>query len=831
MMKAIITAVITAAMLAAAYGLPGDVVVISDKEVRPDEAAGLYYLGSCSAGYIYNGSSAAVSAVAPYRLLSRDAQARDYYIVWAPEWVRITPEAFAHLGTAVRLSDSEILAGLERGFGPSALRAVEHRIELIKLTPVTPVGWRVDAEEPPAKKDPRIEAAINTITAEEYAGYIQKLQDFKTRCNDTPGCDAARDYLCGFFADRGLNVTLFPFNGTLFLKAAYVRAPDTVYVATGSGTIKRTRDGGNTWDTVMIERTCEIPAWDWFNETVGCVASYNSTFGRTEDGGDTWNVYKIHGGYPFDRYSPADLCFVNSQIGWIVGRFWPSTGGNRGCVFRTLDGGRTWQERLIPDGFVPSHIRFADLNHGWMAGRRSTAGYIYYTDDGGATWRECAQPGESVIRDIAVVGLAEAWATDFTDKLLHTTDGTTWFYVAPGLNYKYEFIEFPDAGHGFAADDTLIATEDGGATWHEVAGAPQIEYWILAFADNDYGIVGDIGGEHLYKTDDGGKTFESIVEGMDRTSENVIAERRGVGTPEEIVIIGGHFDSVSDCVPSFCPGAEDNASGTACAMAAARALKHFDFTRTVRYVAFGAEEMGVVGSEAYAEYCAHKGEKIIAVLNADMVSYDEDIGGRDDFAAGTGSNGRWLYDYLVAIGALYGHRIIYDTGWSVSDDVPFERVGYAAIGVIEGGVGAGGFMQYPYYHTTEDTLDKLHPDLGVRFVRDYAAMLAHLAGISDVGVNDPRPAAAVPFSRAFAVYPNPYCYASTTGGVNFVGIKSPAEVEIYDLAGRRVASVAVAAPADEFVWRPGGEALSPGVYLYRVDGLEQHKAGKIVLTR
>ena len=41
--------------------------------------------------------------------------------------------------------------------------------------------------------DPRIAAAIDTITAEEYAGYIRQLQNFKTRYTETPGCDAARD--------------------------------------------------------------------------------------------------------------------------------------------------------------------------------------------------------------------------------------------------------------------------------------------------------------------------------------------------------------------------------------------------------------------------------------------------------------------------------------------------------------------------------------------------------------------------------------------------------------------------------------------------------------
>jgi len=139
-----VVVVAAAYLAAAALALPGGLVVISDKEVRPDEAAGFYYLGSCAAGYLYNGSSAALGRVVPYRLLDRDAQAKDYYIVWAPAWVKLTPVHFEHLGAAVRLSENEILVGLERGLGPGALRAVEHRIELVKLEPVTPVEWRYD---------------------------------------------------------------------------------------------------------------------------------------------------------------------------------------------------------------------------------------------------------------------------------------------------------------------------------------------------------------------------------------------------------------------------------------------------------------------------------------------------------------------------------------------------------------------------------------------------------------------------------------------------------------------------------------------------------------
>ena len=91
MRRLLYAAVASVSFAAAALALPGDLVVISDREVRPDEAAAFYYLGSCAAGYLYNGSSAAVGRAAPYRVLDRDARSKNYYIVWAPEWVGLTP--------------------------------------------------------------------------------------------------------------------------------------------------------------------------------------------------------------------------------------------------------------------------------------------------------------------------------------------------------------------------------------------------------------------------------------------------------------------------------------------------------------------------------------------------------------------------------------------------------------------------------------------------------------------------------------------------------------------------------------------------------------------
>ncbi len=838
MWRAVNAFVAAAAILtAAAWALPGDLVVISDREVRPDEAAGFYYLGTCAAGYLYNGSSAAVGRAAPYRVVDREAQRKDYYIVWAPAWVGLAPGDFAHLGTAVRLSEYEILVGVRYGFGPGELRAVELRIELIKLGPITTVDWRYDGEEPPKRKSRAIEAAVNTITAAEYAGYIKRLQDFKTRRTETAGCEAAGYYIRDFFASQNLETSLFEFHNIGFDAGHYPEPGKNVFIVTDHATLRRTKDLGTTWDKIIVkEAYYYILASCWLDADTGFLSVRSNQLVKTSDAGESWEKIEFKAGEPGSRYAAYAMCFVDPNTGWLGGVCRPGFNGpSRGFILKTVDGGRNWVEQVIPFNFIASELAFYDRFHGWVS-EYQPGGAIFYTDDGGATWRKCLHAAKDEWPcDLTAVGPNEAWAASEKNVLFHTVDGLTWKFVDPRVSGYFTDIEFPDETYGYASGNKFIKTEDGGGTWNEVPGLPPSGYGILAFADKDHGVIGNRGGTRLYRTGDAGKSFVSIVEDMDLMADNVVGERRGDVVPDEIVIIGGHFDSVSSIPLSLAPGAEDNASGAACAMAAARAFKNLPFDRTVRYVAFNDEESGLLGSRAYAYDCAQKGEKIIAYLNADMVCYDEEEGRRDDYAIAEDKY-TWLLDYLRAVGGLYGNRLLYDSigKSSGSDHSSFWMAGYPAIGAVEGERGPGGILEYPYYHTTEDTLDKLHPALGVRFVRDYAATFAHLAGFDDTGIRDPRPGAAAPFSRPFAVYPNPYSFAASAGGVSFVGVKAPATVEIYDLAGRRVAVEEVPAGRDECVWRPatpGGETLAPGIYLYQVEGLEQKEAGKIVVAK
>jgi photosystem II stability/assembly factor-like uncharacterized protein len=846
-MKVTLIAAVAAATLAAAYGLPGDVVVISDKEVRPNEGAGLYYLGSCSAGYIYNGSSAAVGAVAPYRLLAEGASGRHYFLVSLPKRTTLTAADLEAVGEVQRLGDDYLLAVARPG-DVGILLAMEPGVRLRELRPTARVDGRVDAETPPAKKNATVEAAVNTITAEEYAGYVRQLQSYGTRYSFTPGCETARNWLRNWFAGQNLDADWHAFECGRYERAHYPRVGENLYLDDYHCMVRRSQDDGASWDTLRPAKGTagyyyDPPRCWWFDGDDGIFAGIDGYVALTADGGDSWQFVQYYsispaGGFIYIR----GLGFASSAVGWLsftayerIGNEGPLVGHS--YVLKTGDGGRSWNEvewNMPFPGF--DSLATYDEQRMWALQYYVAFGaYLYYTGDGGGNWAACSVPlgsGEYVY-DAAAVGPREAWGVTTYGRVLHTIDGVNWTERRTGFTGDFLQVEFPTRNVGYIAGEPLIKTVNGGQTWARVRAAPSVECVAMDFADARHGVISDNYGDAVYRTADGGASWTDISPGLNAPEYNVVAERPGTERPDEIVIVGGHYDSISDARPWDCPGAEDNASGTAVAMCAARAFRNVNFKRTVRFLAFGDEEAYLLGSEAYAKECAEKGEKIIAVLNADMVSYDEENGARDDLTIGAPPEAAWLVAYLRAVGSLYGQKLVYDwdSDW-ISDDWSFINAGYAALGVIEGDVGEGGIQEYPWYHTTEDTLDKIQPAFGARCARDLAAALAHLAGVAGTFPDPPGAGGgAVPFSRAFAVYPNPYCFATAAGGVNFVGVKSPATVQIYDLAGRRVASAAVASPSDEFVWRPGGEALSPGVYLYWVQGQEQEETGKIVITR
>ncbi|WP_374274629.1 M20/M25/M40 family metallo-hydrolase [Brevundimonas sp.] len=114
---------------------------------------------------------------------------------------------------------------------------------------------------------------------------------------------------------------------------------------------------------------------------------------------------------------------------------------------------------------------------------------------------------------------------------------------------------------------------------------------------------------------------------------SVVAIQRGTADPNRHVLIGGHLDSRVTDVMNFtddAPGANDDASGVAGAIEAARVLSTQRFPGSIVYVAFSGEEQGLVGARFVAEHAREQNWRLIGVLNNDMIGNIRGITGAID---------------------------------------------------------------------------------------------------------------------------------------------------------------------------------------------------------
>ncbi len=112
--------------------------------------------------------------------------------------------------------------------------------------------------------------------------------------------------------------------------------------------------------------------------------------------------------------------------------------------------------------------------------------------------------------------------------------------------------------------------------------------------------------------------------GSGAAGPNVIGIQRGTLYPDTYVVCGSHLDSFSHEAMyggATAPGADDNATGVASVLESVRIMSQYEFEYSIVYCAYGCEEMGLYGSEAYASRCQQQGMDIIGYFNNDMNGY------------------------------------------------------------------------------------------------------------------------------------------------------------------------------------------------------------------
>ncbi len=216
---------------------------------------------------------------------------------------------------------------------------------------------------------------------------------------------------------------------------------------------------------------------------------------------------------------------------------------------------------------------------------------------------------------------------------------------------------------------------------------------------------------------------DSLSFGYIYSSNNIIGTLPGKVDPSQVVIICAHYDSISNQRYTLAPGADDNASGCAAVMEAARILKDHSFDFSVKFICFSAEEWGLYGSRDYAQQARLRREDIIAVINLDMIAYTDFLPEDLDIIGNPSSE--WLINCFSSTAKTYAIldtlRIV-NSSFVWSDHASFWNSGYSAICGIE-----DANVPNPYYHTTQDTIDTLNLDFMTEAVKASLATVAELA--------------------------------------------------------------------------------------------------------
>jgi Zn-dependent M28 family amino/carboxypeptidase len=212
-------------------------------------------------------------------------------------------------------------------------------------------------------------------------------------------------------------------------------------------------------------------------------------------------------------------------------------------------------------------------------------------------------------------------------------------------------------------------------------------------------------------------------EARGKTFDNVIAELLGGEARAEVIVVGAHYDTHRES-----PGADDNGSAIAALLELARAAIGWKPQRTLRFVAFTNEETPFtrtehMGSQVYSLACRERGDQIVGMLCLEMLGcYSEEIGSqwlslgglflprRGNFIAIVGNRRSRPLLFRVSE-TLRLHTSLPFRAVTLPSELPgarssdhwsFWRHGFQAVMATDTAL-----LRYRYYHTRDDTPDKL----------------------------------------------------------------------------------------------------------------------------
>ncbi len=545
-----------------------------------------------------------------------------------------------------------------------------------------------------------------------------------------------------------------------------------------------------------------------------------------------------------------------------------------GAVYSSGDGGVTWE--MVYNGtfskkYTLNTITFWDENFGFTAG---DGGSFLRTSNGGNYWISEPDPSEFDYRSIygsAATGPFHFWAVTSGFYLYESEDfGKTWTSVFRASVAIYD-IDFYDEARGIiVGNGAVYRTLDGGETWIEATIGADLRSVVMA---DSVKVIASGGGGDIWISDDGGASWTGTgtectgekdvwsiavtdsgrvwAAGLDEVTRvdyqegipaecmiytfsdssfgaNIIFRLEGYSDPDHRVIICGHYDSFNNSDPFvIAPGADDNASGVASVLECARVLAGVAFEKTIEFILFDGEELGLFGSRIFA---GNLDPSIVyeGVFNIDMVgnNYGDtptiSIGGYE------GTLDTVLVDLLIEASDNFSR--LYSLEWDfrgltqpISDNISFKYIeNIPAVLLIE-----NGYADNPHYHSGSDLVDYMDFDYVADVARAVLGASAGLAGFISTSL-----------SKDVVLhqnYPNPF-FSSTR--IQFELPRTlPVDLSVFDVSGRLIARLiddTLGPDKIVYLWNgknSSGNTLASGVYFIRLKAGPYSEVKKALIVR
>jgi hypothetical protein len=206
-----------------------------------------------------------------------------------------------------------------------------------------------------------------------------------------------------------------------------------------------------------------------------------------------------------------------------------------------------------------------------------------------------------------------------------------------------------------------------------------------------------------------------VTNALGGKTANVLATLRGTENPELVYVVSSHYDSVAGG-----PGADDDTSGTAALLDAARVLAGHPMPATIVFASFTGEEAGLLGSRKFVRRAVADKLNVVGALNNDMIGWANDQ--HLDNTIRYSNPG--IRDIQHAAAFLFTRLITFDALYFKSTDAAAY---YDAYGDIVGGIGSYPVLSSPHYHQSHDLLEFENHDLIAETSKTTAATLMLLA--------------------------------------------------------------------------------------------------------